>query len=257
MKDRWEPEWYRKKRQPSDVGINSLFAVYGAARYLWGNVPALDILQVQKNETETIATDHDFNLLFAASGDPRNVIKTIVGLPDAYAGKCVTILNDHDFIVVARNAIMFLIALTFEPKTAVPMMIHLWYSALLPVGMMRAVQTLILPMIEDVCGKIKDRPDGSLQAKSFDINGRTIRIVLEKDDWSRLAELCRISTGLTAEAAQRNRRSIMLDPKRVDFRDRAMLSLPRGLREGETYFRKTGVLLPFGCATKAFDTPNP
>jgi hypothetical protein len=108
-----------------------------------------------------------------------------------------------------------------------------------------------------VCGRIKDEDSSSLQVETFEINGKTIRIELKKDDWNRLAELCRIPTQLTAVAAQRNRRNVMLDPEEIDFRERVMLSWSYGVREGETHFRESGIFLPFGCSTKPFDTPNP
>jgi hypothetical protein len=68
----------------------------------------------------------------------------------------------------------------------------------------------------------------------------------------------RIDTvNLTAEAAQQIRHRIMLAPERVDYRDRALLNMPAGVRQGEMYFRHTGVLLPYGCSITDFDTPNP
>jgi hypothetical protein len=36
-----------------------------------------------------------------------------------------------------------------------------------------------------------------------------------------------------------------------------MLHLPKAVRQGEMYFRDTGIFLPYGCSTKAFDVPNP
>ncbi|KAJ5041979.1 hypothetical protein J3E74DRAFT_448661 [Bipolaris maydis] len=33
--------------------------------------------------------------------------------------------------------------------------------------------------------------------------------------------------------------------------------MPAGVRQGEMYFRHTGILLPYGCSTTDFDTPNP
>jgi hypothetical protein len=257
MKGTWEPEWYREKRTPAFQFESTLLVEGQAKKYMWGNMPALDVLRVQDNETAALAMNQDFNFLFAASGDPRNAIKTIVGLPDSYAGRCVTVLNDREFIIVARHAIMFLIALKFQPKTAVPMIIHLWYSALLPSSMMEAIHAFIFPLIDEVCGRIKDEDSSSLQVETFEINGKTIRIELKKDDWNRLAELCRIPTQLTAVAAQRNRRNVMLDPEEIDFRERVMLSWSYGVREGETHFRESGIFLPFGCSTKPFDTPNP
>ena len=197
MKGTWEPEWYRSGRQPAFVGEGSPLAMFGNKKYLWGNMPALDILQLQHNESKSCETSQDFNLLFAASGDLRNALKTIAGLPEGYKDKCVAVLNDMDFIIVARNAIMLLIALQFEPDVAVPMIIHLWYSALLPSHMMQAIQTSILPMVDHVCQKIKTKPGGALQAKTFEIGGRKLRITLKKEEWARLARFCQVPEGLT------------------------------------------------------------
>ncbi|RAQ98724.1 mynd finger family protein [Stemphylium lycopersici] len=257
LKGTWEPEWYRSGRQPAFIREGPPLAMFGNKKYLWGNMPALDILQLQNNESKTYTTNHDFNLLFAASGDLRNTIKTIAGLPEGYKGKCVAVLNDMDIIIVARNAIMLLIALQFESDVAVPMIIHLWYSALLPSYMMQAIQTSILPMVKNVCQKIKTKPGGTLQAKTFEVGGRKLRITLKKEEWACLAKFCQVPEGLTAEAAQRIRHSITLAPERVDYRDRALLNMPAGVRQGEMYFRHTGVLLPYGCSTRDFDTPNP
>jgi hypothetical protein len=257
MKGTWEPEWYRSGRQPAFVGEGSPLAMFGNKKYLWGNMPALDILQLQHNESKSCETSQDFNLLFAASGDLRNALKTIAGLPEGYKGKCVAVLNDMDFIIVARNAIMLLIALQFEPDVAVPMIIHLWYSALLPSYMMQAIQTSILPMVEHVCQKIKTKPGGALQAKTFEIGGRKLRITRKKEKWARSARFCQVPEGLTAEAAQQIRHRIMLAPDRVDYRDRALLNIPAGVRQGEMYFRHTAVLLPYGCSITDFDTPIP
>ncbi|KAF3032330.1 hypothetical protein E8E12_003854 [Didymella heteroderae] len=257
MKGTWEPEWYRNDRQPAFIGDGPLLAMFGKKKYLWGNMPALDILQLQNNESKTYTVSHDFNLLFAASGDLRNAIKTIVGLPEGYKGECVAVFNDMDFLIVARNAIMLLIAFYFESEIAVPMIIHLWYSALLPSSMMQAIQSNIFPMIDHVCQKIKTKPGGALQAKTFEIGGRKLRITLKKGEWARLARFCQVPEGLTAEAAQQIRRRITLAPERIDYRDRALLNMPAGVRQGEMHFRHTGVLLPYGCSTRDFDTPNP
>ena len=57
------------------------------------------------------------------------VIKSIVGLPESYAGNGVVIVNDVNAANVARNAMLLLIAPHFEPEVAAPIMLHLWHSA--------------------------------------------------------------------------------------------------------------------------------
>ena len=48
--------------------------------YLWGNVPAVDSLNISQNETDA-AVAHDFNLCFAGTDDPKsNLIRNIAWL---------------------------------------------------------------------------------------------------------------------------------------------------------------------------------
>ncbi|KAF1362388.1 hypothetical protein EJ07DRAFT_174795 [Lizonia empirigonia] len=256
MKESWTPGWHREYRTPAFIGDGPPMVQFGAKKYLWGNMPALDILNLKDNEKD-IDPKHNFALLFAASGDPRNVFKTIVGLPVQHEGKCDVVLNDWDFDIVARNAIMLLVALHYDPEVAVPMIIHIWYSALLPSGMVQSLQSDILPMIEEVCGKIKSKARDSLQSKTFTIRGRTLRLVLKKEEWMNLVAYIQVPEGLSAKEAQMLRHDIVLAPARIDYRERAMLQWPPALRVGEMYFRSSGVLLPLGCSLAAFDTPNP
>jgi hypothetical protein len=88
--------------------------------YLWGSMPALDILNIKDHEDTTDTVHSNFNILFAASGDLRSAIKSIVRLPNGCTGGFVAALNDIDFLVMARNAIMLLIALHLDSETVVP-----------------------------------------------------------------------------------------------------------------------------------------
>jgi hypothetical protein len=261
MKDSWSPEWHVKNRLPAFIDNGSHTAQFGQEKfgqkkYLWGNIPALDVLNLAENEGATV-NERDFALLFAASGDLRNVVKTIAGLEADHKGKCTVVINDMDFDIVARNAIMLLVSLYYEVEVAVPMIIHIWYSALLPLEMLQALQSDILPLIEDTCNKIANKARTSLQAKTFTIRGRRLRLVLKKEEWTRLVTFFQVPEGLSADSAQAIRRRITLAPSRIDYRERAMLHWPPALRVGETYFRESGILLPYGCSVAAFDTPNP
>ncbi|KAF2623920.1 hypothetical protein BU25DRAFT_349343 [Macroventuria anomochaeta] len=256
MKDSWEPTWFRKGRQPAFIGGAPLVP-FGAQKYLWGNMPALDILNSKNNEGEIKVIENDLALLFAASGDLRNVVTSLANLPETYEGECRVVLNDKEFIIVARNIIMLMTALLLDAKVAVPMIIHLWYSAILPRVMVDVLQFSLLPLIEDVCTKIRNRPDGSMQAKQFAFNGNKLRIVLKKEEWFNLAKFFIVPEAVTLEKSQMIRRRVTLAPERVDYRERAMLQWPCALREVDIHFRREGVLLPYGCSIAAFDTPNP
>jgi hypothetical protein len=230
---------------------------FGAQIYLWGNMPAIDILNLKDNEGEAGIIEQDVALLFAASGDLRNVVKTISALPETYKGECSVVINDMQTIIVVRNVIMLLIAFNFDTEVAVPMMIHVWYSATLPRSIIDALQSKILVLIEDVCNKIKDKPIGSIHAKTFVSKRSKLRVVLKKEEWLELAKHLTVPKTLTLPESQEIRRRITLAPERIDYRDRARLLWSGALREVDNHFRSEGILLPYGCSVDAFDTPNP
>jgi hypothetical protein len=123
--------------------------------------------------------------------------------------------------------------------------------------MLQALRSIILPLVADVCEKIKDKPDDSRQAKNFTINDRKLRLVLRKKEWIQLMSFFHTPASFTAEEAHILRRRITLAPERIDFRERVMLQWPPVLRQAEQHFREEGIMLPYACSSHAFDTPNP
>lgn len=63
-KTTWSPDWVLEARTPAFVqgGIGQRF---GSNRYFWGNVPALDVLQLGSNEGATY--NGPLDLLFAGA----------------------------------------------------------------------------------------------------------------------------------------------------------------------------------------------
>jgi hypothetical protein len=179
------------------------------------------------------------------------------GVPKSFTGCCRVVINDVDFDVVARNAIMLLVAFQFEPKKAADIMLHVWYSALLPREMIGSLQSSIKPLVQDICNKIKNKPEASLQAKTWKKDTRSLRLVLEKSQWDKLLSYFEVPHGLTAVQAQDIRRSITLADDRKDYVERALLMKTPGQRVSIIQFRKDGLLLPFGAPRQKFDTPNP
>ena len=121
----WQPTWARQRRQPMFISNDARLVSFGDLRFLYGNVPAYDVLNLAHNEGKTHR--EDLNLCFAASGDLRNVMKSINGLPDTYAGICTCVINDKDQAVVARNVVMLLVALLLPPVQAADLILHVWY----------------------------------------------------------------------------------------------------------------------------------
>ncbi len=273
----WVPAWVREKREPAFIG-DAPPAHFGGFKYLWGNVPAFDILQLGSNEGDHYKLP--LSLLFAgawgilipflflcgdagtdtaaASGDLRNIVTTIAGLPSSYSQPVEITINDKDLDIVARNAIMLLIVLIVDnTELAVDCIIHIWYSALIRKSDLDILQQQIRPLIEDVCGKIKDKAPGSVMAKTWQFGQRSLRLVLEKSSWHRLLSFAAIPKGLTAEEANLVRRTVTLAESRKDYRDRHFLFQAPSVRIAKQRFREDGLLLPFGCQRDEFREPNP
>lgn len=187
----------------------------------------------------------------------RNLLKTVLGLPQAYTGNFEALVNDRDFDVVSRNVILLLTALHFNPETAARMMLHLWYSALLPAGTLRQLRESILPFIQDVCGKIQAKQSGMMFSKKWTFGTRSLRLVLSKENWNRLLSYFEVPEGLSGEEAQKLRRLTTMAPQRRDYVDRALYKMPPAWRAGTMKFREDGLLLPFGVSRRGFSTPNP
>jgi hypothetical protein len=59
----WQPEWRKQQREPafsSEAAVNSRF---GTEKWLWGNIPSVDVIKLGRNEGETY--QQDLNVLFA------------------------------------------------------------------------------------------------------------------------------------------------------------------------------------------------
>lgn len=69
MKITWRPSWVLEAREPAFIGTEESPFVdmvsYGRQKYLWGNVPAIDLLNLQQNEG--VDFTEDLRLLFAGT----------------------------------------------------------------------------------------------------------------------------------------------------------------------------------------------
>ena len=191
-----------------------------------------------------------------ASGDLRNVEKSLAELPTAYKGICEVVINDQDLDVVARNAILLLTALHFSPSQATPIMLHVWYSAMVPAQMLRALRDNILPLIQEVCDKVRAKAPQTLLSKTWTFGRRSLRMILTKDQWEYLPSFFSVPDGLSAGRARAVRASVVLAPERRDYLERELFTQPPAWRVCKTKFREDGNLLPFGLFREEFNTPN-
>ena len=193
-----------------------------------------------------------------ASGDLRNVVKTVASLPNDYSKTISLVINDRDFDIVARNVIMLLIVLVVsDPIQAVDCLLYIWYSPLVRQSDIHILNGDILPLIEDVNHKAADKPSRKLLGKTWTFGERSLRLVLTKESWHSLLSYFKVPTGLTPQRAQEIRSAVTLADTRIDYRERDLLSQKPANRACATYFREDGILLPIGHSCEEFDTPSP
>nr|CEG05156.1 unnamed protein product [Fusarium clavum] len=180
----WTPDWVLQDRTPTFIG-GGIGVSFGVKKFLWGNVPALDVLKLSSNEG-----DHyqgQLSLLFAASGDLRNLLTTMAQLPSSYKQQISITMNDRDLDIVARNVVMLLIALTAEEHDdTIDCMIHVWYSAFIRESDHQLLNLRVRPLIEGVCNKIRDKPSNTILGKTWKFGLSSFRLVLEKVSWDKL-----------------------------------------------------------------------
>lgn len=193
-----------------------------------------------------------------ASGDFRNVVKTIARIPSTYNQSVDVTMNDRDLDIVARNAIMLLIALVVDNiDEAIDCIIHIWYSTLVRRSDLDILQQQIRPLIETVCEKIKNKANDDLMGKTWTFGQRSLRLVLAKSSWESLLFYMNIPQGLTAGRANQIRTAVVLAECRKDYRDRFLIFQTPSHRIASKRFWGDGLLLPFGSQRDDFREPNP
>jgi hypothetical protein len=193
-----------------------------------------------------------------ASGDIRNVAKTIANIPSCYHRSVYVTMNDKDIDIVARNAIMLLIAFVVDDiDKAIDCIIHVWYSTLIRDSDFNILQQLVRPLIEDICCKIKSKEPRAFLGKTWTFGERSLRLVLERSSWDKLLSFMDIPAGLNLQQADQIRTAVTLAESRKDYMDRHMFFQSPSHRVAMKRFRKDGLLLPFGALRDEFRVPNP
>lgn len=191
----------------------------------------------------------------AASGDLRNVIKTINDLPQTYTSSISVTINDRDERIVLRNLTMLLLLLHDDEKCAADTIIHLWYSARLKSAHMDLVRKYVQAFIDDVVCKSKEGEAGKRYRKTIELGQGTIRLEFKKEDWHLLSDI--LSREHNSQETESHRRRITLtgkdniDCRLFTIRDQSHRRLSK------LQYRERGLPLPFGEADTAFTSVNP
>jgi len=81
--------------------------------YYWGNVPAIDLINLPLNE----GCDYSkpLSLLVCGVGDPRNVALSLSQLPEAHREELTFVLNDICACTLARTVLILYLLFKGEP----------------------------------------------------------------------------------------------------------------------------------------------
>ncbi|KAF5385772.1 hypothetical protein D9615_002205 [Tricholomella constricta] len=250
----WLPAWATEKRNPAFMETNTGGLSDGLTHdsfglpfaYLWGNLPAVDCLHLSENERVS-ASRMDLKLCFAASGDIRNLVKSVNGLPADYEGKCDIVFNDLNPLVVGHNLVVLWALLNSELAIddAAELALHLMYSSCLTPNMAAFLSKsidLITGLSPSKETAIPVRGRGELHAR------------LTSDELGVTLDMLRSRYGVRAASYAYSK--IMCSRERQDYTDRHLFALEPGHRLAFTRYRKSGILAPYSLDTSHFEEPN-
>jgi hypothetical protein len=104
-------------------------------------------------------------LLFVASGDLRNVIRTVNGLPLDYTGQLTLVINDRDPFVTLRNILLLqMLGTITDKREAVDLALHFWYSAFIPAEYHLQISMIAMELLQDGSRNVALGPNAHLQA---------------------------------------------------------------------------------------------
>ncbi|EKM78526.1 hypothetical protein AGABI1DRAFT_101197 [Agaricus bisporus var. burnettii JB137-S8] len=259
LSESWRPGWVIEDRLPSffDMGPISQFERWTLNKFsgglsLWGNMPAMDILNLRNNEADYTK---DLSLAFIAippksstsSGDLRHVVRTVNALPSDYSGNLRILLNDKMSPVACRNMVLLLILGTITDEVlAADIALHFWYSAFLPIEYRMKITAQILEYI-----------DGLSKSESLSIPlGHLSNLFVGISREAVVTSLTAYFSLSSVSDIQSEYDRVRNTPSRRDFRDRMYAKLRPAHRVAFQEYRRFGIVLPFGAVNAHFNAPN-
>ncbi|EKM51315.1 uncharacterized protein PHACADRAFT_213165 [Phanerochaete carnosa HHB-10118-sp] len=241
--EQWQPAWIEERRLPTFMTGEPGMHPLSRGLRLWGAMPPTDILKLPDTDAKSLS---DLNLIFIASGDLRNVLKTVNGLSRDYVGRLTVVMNDRESYVTLRNILILqILAKLSNKRKAADLALHLWYSAFIPA----TYHSEILPIGEELA-----TGTGFLHTQLGP------KAVLDADISQDLRTLCgALMTsskmyGMGDAANELGR--VRSDPDRIDIRHRYWNSCEPSHRLALLEHNHYGIVLPFGAHNTHFNSPN-
>lgn len=255
----WKPSWSTEGRAPAFDDTNARHGDEGTTTLtpsalnddsaLWGNVPAIDIINLNDNEGDV---EKDFSLAFIASGDLRHVMKTVNSLPPNYSGRFDILLNDSNNCIASRNIALLLILGTIQDEhLSAEIALHFWYSTLIPREYQLKITNVLFPLLNHLAKLEKS----SEQWTPFPLNSSsTLEVECGVNDIGHCLAWYAHQGHADALRAEYDRARTSHSLR--DHRDRTYAGLDPSHRVAFYRYRRSGLALPFGAATKHFDQWN-
>ncbi|KAF8891944.1 hypothetical protein CPB84DRAFT_1368633 [Gymnopilus junonius] len=248
----WQPAWIRELRSPSFMSNSPTWVIpqnerqFALDLHIWGNIPAMDTLNLANNEG-SLVTQSNLALAYVASGDLRNVVRTVNELPSDFSGELTVLLNDREPMIVLRNILLLMILGTVEDVTeAADIAIHFWSSAFVQAPHLATHSRVILEFAQAL------QEDDSFFVNLG--NDSNIGGIISSSTKNLLYNLSILE--MKMEDANRELHRVRFEPTRQDRHHRTYCRLQPSHRLAFLEYRRFGIVLPFGAANNNFNTPN-
>ena len=189
-------------------------------------------------------------------------------IPESFDGDVEMTVNDWEFDVVARNAVMLLFLFASLNDTSFDQasygsvaeaLVHIWYSAFISGSLIASLKHRVGSLLHDSRTHTTETAHAGMIRKIWTFpRSKVLAITLPKDKWPLVIEYLEVPDGLTEQSAKEIRASVVMSQERADYRDRWFFKdATPSMRLAKQKFRSDGLLLPFGHPRIDFNVPNP
>ena len=218
----------------------------------YASVVSLHVISKARHYTSKVLID----MSHLASGDMRNLIKTLDEFHESYESKLDIVVNDKDECVALRNLILLALFGLEDRYEAAETIVHLWYSAKLTRKHAKTIETFLTPVVDAVCLELsaEDAESNQVVARSIPVGKGQFQARIRTSQWFQLQSM--LSKQLDVQKGLGERSHIMLE--RTDHIHRILFNMRNGHRRvAKDNFRRCGILLPFGASSQDFVQLNP
>ncbi|KAI0506920.1 hypothetical protein F5B22DRAFT_638889 [Xylaria bambusicola] len=129
---------------------------------MFGSYPAIDVLRLSANEG--VKQTNPIDVLFVQPSDLRDVIKTIVDLPDDVSAPISIVITDDTTAKITRNLILLFMALSSDnPDVTAECAVSFWYASFIPKWCIPTIRELIGPFIDEC--QSNDQEESEMETK--------------------------------------------------------------------------------------------